>query len=176
MKKQTKLLIGISVCFIIIFGICYQYYRINSGVPRNYKTEKYSMEEVIKLDDLEIKINDFYKDVNKSNELQSIYTIDLTIKNVCNEEKNVRELLFNSKLLQGDCIIEVSENIKENINNCIIKSQEEKRMQINYSFPLGEEKDKAEFYFPKEFYKNEIKSYLKDLKMCEKYVELMIKK
>lgn len=183
MKKRNKLYIGISIIFIITLVLCYQYYKINFGVPREFNIEKYSMEEVIKLDDFELTANNITIREDSSNfntevygNLSNLYTVDLTIKNTSNEDKYIKSFYINSLILHDNNTSSALVDPSSDEMNYLLKSQEEKNIKLTYNFMETDKNDIFEFYPPKELYSNEIKSNLKNLKMCEKFIELYVKK
>jgi len=180
MKKRNKLYIGISIIFIITLAICYQYYRINLGVPREFNIEKYSMGEVIKLDDFELTANNITigedsSDFNTGN-LYNLYIVDLTIKNTSNEDKYLKSFYINSLILHDNNTSSPLVDPSSDEMNYLLKSQEEKNIKLTCNFMEINENGIFEFYLPKELYSNEIKSDLKNLKMREKFIELYVKR
>ncbi len=183
MKKKSRVYIGISIIFIIILGLSYQYYRINLGVPRKFNVEKYSMGEAVKLDDFEITINNIDKgedvgdvDSEISQTIYNLYKVDLTIKNISNEQKDIKPFYTKSLLLHDNDISEIPIELGNEDMMSSLLSQEEKEIQLTYNFISSDESRAFEFYLPRELYSDDIKKDLKDLKMCQKYIELYMKK
>jgi len=174
---------GIGIIFIIVLGICYQYYRINLGVPQEYNIAQYSMGETVKLDDFEVTVNNFTVAENKkaidakeNENPDKLYSVDLTIKNISNEDKHINSFFINSSLLHDIYILQFPLELGSDSMMTSLKSREKKDIRLTYE---GYEADKNrvfEFYPPKELYSNEIKNDLKNLKMHEKYIELYMEK
>lgn len=183
MKRRSKIYIGIGISLIVALGICYQYYRINSGVPREYNIQKYSMGEVVKLDDFEVIVNNFtvaenkeYIDAKENGNPDKLYTVDFTIKNISNEDKPIKLFIAKSSILCGLKVVEIPLEIRSEDIMSSLKSQEKKDIRLTYEGYETDEDAVFEFYPSKELYRNEIKKDLENLKMHEKYVVLNLKK
>lgn len=183
MRKKSRLYIGIGVVIIITLGLCYQYYRINLGVPRKFNMDKYTMEEVLKLDDFEITINNIKKGENSGDpnskfaqDIYNLYEIDLNIKNVSSEDKPIKTFYTKSLLLNGNYMSEIPTELGSEEMDIVLKSQEEKNIKLTYNLSIADESLPFEFYPPRELYTSDIKKDLEDLKMCQKYIELYMNK
>lgn len=184
MKKRTKVYIGISIIFIIILGFCYSYHRVNLGVPREYNLQKYDQGQVVKLEDFEIIANGITKlegiDEYNPDESRYSYIVDLTIKNISYEDKDIKSFYRHSFLINesGFIILDVpQEAVKRSPEvDAVLKSQEEINIKLTFETWKNSKNDIFEYHIPKELYISDIKSDLENLKFHEKYIELSMEK
>ena len=184
MKKRSKIYIGISVIFIIILGFCYSYHRVNLDVPREYNLQKYDQGEAVKLEDFEITANGISKlegiDEYNPGQTRYSYIVDLTIKNISNEDKDITAFYRHSYLINESDLIELSvpqEAVKSSPEvKAVLKSQEEINIKLTFQTSQNSENNIFEYYFSKELYISDIKSDLENLKFHEKYIELSVGK
>ncbi|WP_346897650.1 hypothetical protein [Clostridium sp. UBA7503] len=180
MKKRTKMYIGISVIFIIILGFCYSYHRVNLGIPREYNLQKYSQGEAVKLEDFEITGDGITKlegsDEYNPGQSRYSYIVDLTIKNISDEDKDIKSFYLHSFLINKSDFIKLSvpqEAVEGSPEvEAVLKSQEEINIKLTFETSQNSKSDIFEYYFSKELYINDIKSDLENLKFHEKYIEL----
>lgn len=184
MKKRSKIYIGISVIFIIILGFCYSYHRVNLGVPREYNIQKYDQGEAVKLEDFEITANCITKlegiDEYNPGQARYSYIVDLTIKNISDEDKDIKPFYRNSSLIDESDLIELSvpqEAVESSPEvNAVLKNQEEINIKLTFETSQNSKNHIFEYHIPKELYISDIKSDLENLKFHEKYIELSIEK
>ncbi|WP_346930168.1 DUF4352 domain-containing protein [Clostridium sp.] len=184
MKKRSKIYIGISVIFIIILGFCYSYHRVNLGVPREYNIQKYDQGKAVKLEDFEITGNGITKlegsDEYNPGQSRYSYIVDLTIKNISDEDKDIKAFYRNNSLINESDLIKLSvpqEAVEGSPEvDAVLKSQEEIDIKLTFETSQNSKNDSFQYYFSKELYINEIKSDLENLKFLEKYIELSMEK
>ena len=185
MKKKGKIVVVLILITIVISGVFCQFYRVNLGVPREYTRMKYSLGEVVKLENVEIKLNSASKESDKDNSSKdsektegNMYSIELTVKNVGKEDISLSTLYLDSVLVNNiEAAIPVidHEGPSEEVNY-VLKSQEEKNVKMSFNFVKPKEEENFEFYPSKNLYSKEIEKDLKDLKMCQKFIEFNLSK
>lgn len=171
MKMKNKIKIIILICFacILLIFIGYRYHKMNSGIPQKFKNEVFNVNEEVKLDNINIKITDFKLINNKGT---STININFYTKNIGNNDVNVSDLIYDSKILYKNIIIDVPCNVEDREDN-IVKCKSEKNITLSYKFPYESMEDNIKFYPSKKLYKNQIKEYIENhLLMCEKAIEI----
>lgn len=173
MKSKIKVCISIVCC--ILFGVFfyYQYKKVNYGVPLDYNIQKYSMNQSIKLDDFEVKVdsvNSKYEDDTAN--ISNLVIVNVNIKNLSDKEKSLEDFIYGSRLVCGTSVIDVPILNDKKEDSRVIGRNEAKDIVLQYNIPEKNVGKEMKFYFPKTLYQHEIKEDLKSLKMCEKYVEL----
>lgn len=172
-KRRVKYSIIIVTCMCVCILMYYQYRSVNVGVAKDFYIEKYSMGENVELDNFEIKINSISKKDGIIDGSKNPYAIDLTIKNISDENQTIKQLITDSKILVGNYIIEVPLEVNGD-GKSQLEKKDERRLEIVYEFPFQLENREIEFYVPKEFYKLKIQERLDMLQMNEKYIALKI--
>ncbi|WP_346880397.1 hypothetical protein [Clostridium sp. UBA3061] len=168
-KNKIKIIISLCLSCVLLLFICYRYYKMNFGVPQKFKNEVFMMDDQVKLDSTDIKITDCKLTNNKST---NIISINLYIKNTSNKDVNINDLIYQSKTLYKDTIIEVPYTIEGNEDN-IVKYNDEKNITLSYIFPYEAIDDNIKFYPGKQLYEHQIKDYIENhLLMYEKSIEI----
>lgn len=178
MKKQNrKSIILIVIALMVIFGVGFQYRRINEGVPRKFNTEKYMPGEVVKLDNFEVTVDgikEIEDEENYESKMQTIYNlyeIELSIKNVSNEEQSLKPfykgILYNDRQISEMPLEIEGEKMEKSLG-----SKEEIKLKLTHNLLEVNKKKPFEYHFSKELYSNDVKRDFEKLMYNEKYVEL----
>ncbi|MEG2656910.1 MAG: hypothetical protein RSA29_14540 [Clostridium sp.] len=170
-KHETKIKIVISLCIgcILLLFICYRYHKMNLGIPQKFKNEVFRMDDQVKLDSIDIKITDF-KLINDKN--NNIISVNILIDNTNVEDINIKSLIYNSKILYKNTLIDVPCSVEGNEDN-IVSGNNEKNITISYRFPYDSIEDNIKFYPSKQLYEQQIKGYIENhLLMYEKAIEV----
>lgn len=180
MKKRTKKYISIGGIFILLIVLfCFCYYRANANVPREYKVDKYEKGESVKLDNLEITLNNFEKldgaMAQITNYRRYDYVLDFTIKNISNEDQPLWEFYDGSSLINDKKLFSESLPEEAKYKNAdfeyVLKKGENKDIKVTYN--SGEDLndlENLEFYISHKLYENEIKEEFDNLKMYDKCI------
>lgn len=175
-KKNRKAIILAVITLIVIFGVGFQYRRINEGVPRKFNTEKYSIGEVVKLDNFEVIVNGIKEIEDEENyeatmqTIYNLYEIDLTIKNISNEEQSLKSF-YKGVLYNDRRTSEIPLEIEGGKMEKSLGSKEEIKLKLTHNLLDVNKKEPVEYHFSKDLYLNDIKRDIEKLMYNEKYVE-----
>lgn len=168
-NKSVKVIIFICLSCIFLLFIGYRYHKMNAHIPQKFKNEVFTMNEQVSLDNITIEITDF-KLTNDKN--ANIISVNLNIDNVSNNDINIYSLIYHSKILYKNTLVEVPFNV-ENNEDTLIKYGTKKNITISYMFPYESIDDNIKFYPSKQLYEQEIQNYLENhLLMYEKSIEI----
>ncbi|MFA9397449.1 MAG: hypothetical protein ACERKV_04180 [Clostridiaceae bacterium] len=169
MKSKFKFSFIIIICISFAAFLFYKYHKINYGVPLDYNIQRYYINDLIELDDFEIKLDSVDNNISSDG---LVVTMDINIRNSSTEEKSLEDMFYLSKLVCGTSVIDVPVFNDKKSDSRTLKGKESKNIVLQYIIPNEDKNRNMKFYIPKTLYQNEIKDDLSDLKMCEKYIEL----
>ncbi len=170
---RRAIFLTLSLIVVTLIGI--RYYVVNKGIPKEYYGEKYSMNEYVKLEGCELKVNSY--DVNMKGDTHTDIILNVSIKNTSDNTIDLKRSPLNENTLSIDsipsdmCIIN---NIEEDSE---IKAGETVNVEILAAFnglyleKINDFKE-IKFYIAKKCYVNEIESYFNNGKFYAKYIEL----
>lgn len=179
-RNKTKYTIYIVLALSILSLAVFRYNIINNGIPKEYMIDEYSMNEPINLDNILLEVTSIKFDQHRKpidgDENQEVI-LDLNIKNISNNEVDVREIVESSEMSKGiysEDYCDVSGDVKK-----ITKLPVNNEINITLKYVLFsnnlnkvEKDNQYKFYISKDLYKEQIKDIAKKGKLYGKCVKL----
>lgn len=170
MKKYVFLIL---ICICVTAGI--MYYRVNNSVAKEYYCEEYNLNEYIKNDSSEFKVNSY--NVSLEEGLTINITLNCNIKNISNISMDLSQLECQDILSIGGRTNDYFEIINYKDQYSDIPAGEEVNFEIVYSFylnDLSEIEDNSEIRLDlgRLMYSEEVEDYFNKGKLYSKFIVL----
>jgi hypothetical protein len=179
--KKKHIAVFIIIILVFLIPVCgYRYYKINKDVSKEYLIDKYSLEQNIILDDIEMKVISFKvekRNIESDGDDNIGCTFELKVKNISKNTVNISPLVEESKLSSGVFYQDYANVTGELKKIKSLSPGDEANLTFTYflfkeAVKYSTDENEFKFFIAKSLYKNEILEKMNDLRLYSKCVEL----
>lgn len=159
---MKKIIVVLAVLITVLAGT--RYYKINSGIPKKYYEDKYSINEWVDVGNSKIKIEEY--DISENLEDNTKVEVLLSVKNL-DPNFNINYLTNSILSIGGNQSIFSGIVSEEDLND-------EKKIQMCFEFyrVKVENGDEVRFNIARDLYLKQVKDMYYDNKLYSKYILL----